>query len=131
MNSVLLNLGGYKFSLLTAAYESLQRQWQFNWPSQERLQNTGAKQFTGIGEQSINLPGTIFPGEYGQVDFIERLAETAANGSPLLLISGYGDIMGFWCVESISETRKIFFPDGAPRKIEFTIKITYYGDRYP
>jgi hypothetical protein len=130
MNSVLLNLGGFKFSLLTAAYESLQRQWQFNWPAQERMRNIPAKQFTGMGDQSINLPGVIYPGQYGEGDFIERVAETAATGVPLQLVSGTGAIMGFWCVETISESRKVLFPDGTPRKIEFSIKLTYYGDRY-
>jgi len=131
MNSVLLSLGTYKFSLATAAYESLQRQWQFSWAGQERLQNHVAKQFTGMGEQSITLPGTIYPGQYGDGKFIENLAAAAAQGKPLQLVSGTGSIMGFWCIESLQETRKVLFPDGTPRKIEFSIKLTYYGERYP
>ncbi|MNG40618.1 Phage P2 GpU [compost metagenome] len=39
-------------------------------------------------------------------------------------MEGTGRIHGLFVIESLSETRALFFSDGAARRIEFTIKLT-------
>ncbi|WP_425281480.1 phage tail protein [Pseudomonas luteola] len=47
----------------------------------------------------------------------------AESGSAWPMIEGTGRILGVWVIESISETRTIFFRDGAARRIEFTLSL--------
>lgn len=130
MNSVMLKLGKMKFSISTAAYTAFKQSWAFNWHAQSRLQNTPAQQYSGQGTRSIDLQGTIYPPAYGSLTFVEDMAKEAAKGKPLLMVSGTGKIMHYWCVKNISEDNKHFRVGGTPRKISFSLKLEYYGENY-
>ncbi|HBG96500.1 MAG TPA: oxidoreductase, partial [Chromatiaceae bacterium] len=39
---------------------------------------------------------------------------------------GSGMVWGRWIIESISDTKSVFFSDGAARKIEFTLSLKRY-----
>ena len=41
---------------------------------------------------------------------------------------GYGFAFGQWCITSVQENQTIFFKDGTPRRIDFTINLKKYGD---
>lgn len=127
-NSVMLKLGSMTFSITTAAYSSFKQQWNFNWPTQNRLRNNPAMHYTGEGTRSIDLPGVIYPGKFGELTFIKDMAELAAKGTPLLMVSGTGEVLNYWCISNISETGRHFLPGGIPRKITFSLKLEYYGE---
>jgi phage protein U len=124
---VLLGLGDYKFSISTAAYDSLSRSTSWRWPSQERAGRTPARQFTGKGDDTITLTGVIFAeqGGVGQVEALRKLADT---GEPQILVDQLGYIRGKWCIETITETQSSFFSDGVARKQEFSIQMSAYGE---
>ena len=128
--TVMLKLGQLKFSIDTAAYDSLQRSWNYNWQAQSRIGNIPALHYTGRGEDSITLPGTIYPGHSGTKDYMEQIAIEAEKGKPLLLVSGLGDILGYWAIKSLQKTSSNFFSDGQPRKITFNVQLSYYGEDY-
>jgi phage tail protein len=130
MNTHLLKLGSFKFAVNTAAFRQLKQQWTFNIAAQARIGNTPALQFTGQGEQSLSLSGIVYPGQFGSITAIDDLVKLAAAGKPLQIISGTGAVMGFWYIKNISNTKTIFLPSGIPRKIEFTLSLTYYGKKY-
>ncbi|MNV93983.1 Phage P2 GpU [compost metagenome] len=52
----------------------------------------------------------------------------ADTGKSWPLIEGTGRILGTWVIESINETRTLFFRDGAARRIEFTIALKRIDD---
>jgi len=54
---------------------------------------------------------------------LDVLRYMAESGSAWPMIEGTGRILGVWVIESISETRTIFFRDGAARRIEFTLSL--------
>ena len=124
----MLSIGNFKFSINTAAYQILQRSISFKWQSQERFGRRPAFQFTGIGEETIDLNGVIYPHFNGDLKNISDIENMAIDGDPLDLIDGGGNAYGQWVIVSISETRSIFFSNGAPRKIEFRISIKKYGE---
>ncbi len=47
----------------------------------------------------------------------------AEQGQPWSLVDGNGNVHGAWVIESLQETRSLFFADGTARKIEFRLQL--------
>ncbi|WP_440055505.1 phage tail protein [Pseudoalteromonas sp. T1lg65] len=128
----------YKFSVSTAAFNKLKYDSQYRWSSHDSQtdKSSPAMQFIGVGEQTLEIEGTIFPqlvkNGLKQLDSMRAQAE---KGVPFTL--GYveesgksspsvGRVMGKWVIKSISETRTLFFNDGIPREIQFVMRLGRY-----
>ncbi|WP_199237391.1 phage tail protein [Azospirillum sp. TSH64] len=124
----MLALGEYRFSIDTAAYQTLQRSTEYRWPSQDRLGRAPALQFLGPGTDQISLAGTIFPQFRGGIGQLDKLRAEAGKGEPLLLVDGRGRVHGKYVVTKIEETQALFLSDGTPRKVDFSLELLRYGD---
>lgn len=120
---MMMTLGMFVFSLPTLAYQELQRQTEWRHPSTSRIGARPARQYIGPGEDSITLPGVLVPELAGEVLALDTLRIMADTGKAWPLIEGTGKIYGLWVIESLSETRTLFFRDGAARRIEFTLSL--------
>ncbi len=118
----------YYFNLDTAAFEELSRTTDFRWASQERLTRRPAQQAIGMGEERIKLKGSIFPGFKGGLKQLDTLRSIGAQLQPLGLTTGYGDVLGNWCLKNIEEEQGAFLQGGIPRKQAFTLEFVRYGD---
>lgn len=127
-NFVMMALGAFRFALDTAAYQSLERESSYTWASHERFGAGPLHQFTGPGTDTIRMEGMILPYFRGGTGQIQQMRTQAETGIPLSLITGRGTYMGLWVVESISEKQEIFWADGTPRKLEFTIALKKYNE---
>jgi uncharacterized protein len=125
---VMLMLGGFKFSLNTAVFQEMQRSTAWRWAAQERVGQYDALQFTGPADDTINLPGIVYPDFRGGDRQIESLRQIASGGKPVRLIAASGEILGLWVIDSISETASSFKPDGSPRRQEFNVSLRKFGD---
>lgn len=125
---MMLALGMFVFSLSTAAYQELQRQTEWRHASNNRVGAAPARQFMGRGDDSITLPGIIFPELAGSTLSLDGLRLMANTGKAWPMVEGNGRIYGLWVIESLSETRTIFFRDGTPRRIEFTLSLKRTDD---
>ncbi|MNX85235.1 Phage P2 GpU [compost metagenome] len=125
---MMLALGMFVFSLSTAAYQELQRQTEWRHASNNRVGAAPAKQFTGRGEDTITLPGIILPELAGSALSLDALRLMANTGKAWPMVEGSGRIYGLWIIESLSETKTIFFRDGTPRRIEFTLTLKRIDD---
>jgi phage protein U len=74
------------------------------------------------------LPGVLLPGLTGSQLSLDALRMMGDTGKAWPLVEGTGRIYGLWVIESLSDTRTVFFPDGAARRIEFTLKLTRIDD---
>jgi phage protein U len=117
----------FVFGIKTAAYDRLQRMTSWNWPAQERAGRRPALQYTGPGEDSITLDGTVYTEKagLGQMDALRAMGD---SGQPHIMVDQYGNVLGKWCVLSVKENQSSFFWDGAPRKQEFSVQLTAYGE---
>ena len=125
---MMLALGMFVFSLSTAAYQELQRQTEWRHASNNRIGAAPARQFMGRGDDAITLPGIIFPELAGSTLSLDALRLLANTGKAWPMVEGTGRIYGLWVIESLSETKTVFFRDGTPRRIEFTLTLKRTDD---
>jgi uncharacterized protein len=125
---MMMALGMFVFSLRTAAYQELQRQTDWRHASNNRIGAAPARQFVGRGDDAITLPGIIFPELAGSALSLDAIRLMANTGKAWPMVEGTGRIYGLWVIESLSETKTIFFDDGTPRRIEFTISLKRTDD---
>lgn len=128
MIGIMMQLGAFKFSLNTAAYQSLSHSTGYRWQGQERFGQLPAQQYTGPGEDSVTLSGDIYPSFAGGIHQIQSMRTEAVKGLPMQLVDGNGYIWGRWVINSIEETKETFFSDGVARKQSFNLKMTRYGE---
>ena len=127
----LAKLGDFLFEARGTSFSSIDRENIYNWQSQDRLGASPSRQFMGRGEETIELPGIIYPHAFGGMDSLNRIRKLAGSGKPQVLSytdEKQGQYMGKWTIDRITETRSEFIAEGAPRKIEFTLALTRYNE---
>ena len=125
---MMMALGMFVFGMHTLAYQEFQRQTDWRHGSTSRIGTNPARQYLGRGDDSITLPGVLLPGLAGSPLSLDTLRMMADTGKAWPLVQGDGRIFGLWVIESLSETRTLFFRDGAARRIEFNLKLTRIDD---
>lgn len=125
---MMMALGLFVFGLHTVPYQQLQRSMSWRHPSVSRVGRRPARQFTGPGDDTITLSGVLYPELTGGKISLAALQAMAAEGKAWPLIEGTGIFYGLFVIEEISQTDSLFFADGAPRKIEFSMKLTRTDD---
>ncbi|WP_448647206.1 phage tail protein [Pseudomonas mohnii] len=125
---MMMALGMFVFTLETLVYQELQRQTDWRHGTTSRIGTNPARQYLGRGEDAITLPGVLLPALLGTPLSLDTLRVMADTGKSWPLIEGTGRILGTWVIESINETRTLFFRDGAARRIEFTIALKRIDD---
>jgi phage tail protein len=128
MSETMMALGSFRFSIETAAYQELKHSQSYRWESQERLLRKPALQFVGVGVETIELTGLIYPHYRGGLKQVDTLREAASNGEPLLLIDGLGFVWGHWAITQIDEGQSFFQANGLPLKQTFQLKLSRYGE---
>lgn len=121
---MMLALGFFVFMRQTLPFQSMQRDAEYRWPSNNRVGKRDAFQFLGVGEEKITLSGELYPELTGGRLTLTAVRQMAEEGRAWPLLAGNGLIYGMYVINSISETGAEFFSDGSPRKISFTLALT-------
>ena len=124
----LMTLGEYVFGVDSAAYDEMRRVAEYRWERLQRLGRPPARQWLGPGDEAIELGGTIYPVRRRGEEEMDALRAEARKGEPLRLMLGTGEILGLWTVERISETGTFHLPGGVARKVEFRVRLAWYGE---
>jgi phage protein U len=124
----MMKLGEYTFSIDSAAYQSLSRSTEYRWQSQSRVGRLPSMQFMGPGSETISLNGTLYPPFRGGLGQLDAMRAMAGKGEPLMLTDGTGRIWQHWIIEQVEETQQVLFNDGTPRKVEFRLQLSRYGE---
>lgn len=127
MSETMMALGSYRFALNTAAYDTLKRSQSYRWQAQERLLRRPAQQFIGLGEETIELSGVIYPHFAGGLKQLDAMRKQAGRGEPLLLVDGLGFVWGQWVINQIDEEQSVFLSNGVPLKTTFSLRLSHYG----
>jgi len=127
----MMALGDFRFHMDGAAYQSLERESAWRWPTTERVGSAPMPQFVGPGDDTIRLSGVIYPHYRGGLGQIDAMRAEANKGVPLPLVDGMGRNWGRWVITSIHEGQTVFFSNGAPRSQSFEVGLTKYDDGHP
>jgi phage protein U len=127
--SIIKNLknANFQFSIDTAAYQELRRNVEYRWAELNRIAHRPSLQFVGVGKDEIELRGMILPTFRGGIHQMDILRYFAQQGKPQLLVTGRGENWGPWCVLAITDEQQQMTFKGTPLKIEFTLRLSYYG----
>ena len=125
---MMLALGMFIFSLPTLAYQQLQRQTDWRHAANSRIGAQPARQFLGRGEDDLTLPGVLLPELAGSMMSLDEIRAMANTGKAWALVEGTGRVYGLFVIESLSETRSVFFQDGTARRIEFSLTLKRVDD---
>lgn len=79
-------------------------------------------------DQYAALEGVIFPSFKGGLKQLDVLRTMGAELKPLTQSTGYGDVLGTWCLKSIEEEQSALMQGGIARKQGFTLEFARYGD---
>ncbi len=126
MPDVMMQLGGYRFSVSTAAYARLSRSNAYRWAEQQRIGAHDALQFTGYGSETLDLQGAIYPFYRGGLGQVDGMRADARAARALFLISGLGRILGRFVILQVDEEQSAFAEGGAPRRIDFSLRLRAY-----
>ncbi|MHA6196806.1 phage tail protein [Pseudomonas wadenswilerensis] len=118
----------FYFNLDTAGFQDLKRSSSYNWAGQDRLSRTKAQQAVSLGEERITINGAIYPTFKGGIGQLQRLRSIGRQLKPLSLSTGYGEMLGTWCLTSISEEQGALLAGGIPGRQGFTLEFVSYGD---
>ena len=119
----MLRLGSFNFALNMAVFQEMHRSSEYRWPGQDRFGQLPALQYTGPGEETMTLPGVIYPEWRGSANAMGMLRDLAAHGQPQLLIDAQGQLYGRWVITQVDETRSTFGAFAMPKKIEFSVTL--------
>lgn len=122
--------GQYFFGLSSAAYSSLKRQTSYGIASQDRLTRRPALQAVGKGTDKLSLSGAIFTAGPAGGKQLSQLRGIGFATEPVMLTTGYGEVLGRWFLMSVEEEQDGLMADGAPRKQTFTLEFERYGDDF-
>lgn len=125
---MMMALGTFVFSLPTLAYQKLQHATAWRHASSERVGARAAHQYVGPGEETIELEGLVAAELTGDTASLQLLRDLADEGRPLALVDGTGRVYGAFVINSLSESKSLFFQDGAARRIEFQLSLTRVDD---
>ena len=124
----MLCLGQFVFALNSAPYQSLQHDQGWRHPSNSRVGARPARQFIGPDDETITLQGVLLPEITGGQQSLDKLEEMASTGDAWVLVDGNGVLYGLWVIEKLSQTKTVFFQDGTPRRIEFSLGLARVDD---
>jgi phage protein U len=124
----LLALGMFIFEVSSLAYEDLQRRASWRHARSQRVGARDATQFVGPGEETINLGGAVWTEICdGQVS-LDELRDMADAGEAYALVTGQGDVVGFYVIEGLDERHSELMADGQARVIDFSLSLLRVDD---
>lgn len=126
---MMMALGHYFFSWLTASYDNKEESRSYRWEAQNVVGHLPLYQYMGPGEQTLKLDGVIYSNYKGGILQIPLMKQTAAQGQPLMLIDGLGNVLGLWIITALQEKQTFFASNGLPRKATFSLDLKKYEDR--
>lgn len=121
----------------TPNFETIQRDAQFTWVSNDRLSRDPAMQFVGPGEENISIDGKMYPYHFGGLDTIARLRAAGRRGKPMDMVrfyplkepAGYAaEAIGTFAIKRVRTIESKIGSIGVAHKIDFTVELARYGD---
>ncbi|KTG96488.1 phage tail protein, partial [Enterobacter hormaechei] len=100
----------------------------WRWSEQERIGKQDLLQYTGKPGRTVRLEGESHAFFRKGVDAVNDLFDLADQNQPQQLVSGEGDVLGWWVVIDFSDMTSRFLPGGGHRNKNWTMTLKHYAD---
>lgn len=127
LSRVMLHLGEFSFSVDTLAYQSISQEGTWNWVEQARTGKTDLLQYAGMKAPTKTFEGQAHALMGSSLKSLGDIYQQGLDARPLLMVSGTGQVMGYWVIKSVSDTASSFLPGGMTRQKSFNMTIQFYG----
>lgn len=127
-NDVMMDVGGYQFSLSTAAYEEIKRAWAWRWQQHDVIGTQPFQDFVGAGHTELTISGYVTPHYKGGLRQVDAMVAEADRGEPLSVVDSLGYIYGAFVIVEVDEVRKEIGPAGQPLRIDFRMVLRSTDD---
>lgn len=112
--------------------EQWTREASASWAKKELLGRRPDREFTGEGEETLTLSGTLHPfnrSAIGGLSSLELAHTLRRSGQPVFVTRGDGTVYGFYAIESVQEKHSAIGPHtaGVGQAIEHELKLVPVG----
>ena len=132
----LMRLGPFAFHVHSLAYRQLGREDRWRWAQLDLLGTQSVLHYIGKGTSRLKFSGTLYPlMDLGGIRtggrHIDEVRSIADAGTPLILVTGVGEVLGRWVIQKINSSQEFFLQDGQARKDDYNIELSSYGGVMP
>ncbi|MFA7597222.1 MAG: phage tail protein [Novosphingobium sp.] len=121
---MLMALDMFIFEIGTLPYQELRQKFEWRFGESERFRARPASQFLGVGAETVELAGALYPGDgIGAYSSIDTIRDMAGRGEAYTMTAGTGLVLGEFTIRSMDVGQSLFFVDGAPRKSDFNLSL--------
>lgn len=130
----LLSLGPHIFQITELNFQSVKRSTEAKWPAIARFGTYPGRQFTGFGEDTIDIEGLLFPEEFNDREQYEALRATQAGRRPVSLLGwsiGSGtaaQLFGRVVILKIEDTQSRINRLGQGARVEYSVSLAPFQD---
>ena len=128
----ILAIGPHIFAALPLSIQTIKETTKVNWPAVNRFGVGPARQFTGRGEDELEIEGLYFHHEFGGHGEYLALKSTQGLGKPVEVIGwsvagAAASVFGTCVILEVGATHKHIAEDGIGVKVEFNVKLAPFG----
>lgn len=128
MSTPLLALGPHIFQISELNFQEIKRSTEAMWPAIPRFGTHPGRQFTGFGDDSIEISGLLFPDEFNDREQFEALRLTQRGKRPVTLLgwavgSGAAQVFARVVILKVEDTQSRINRKGAGRRIEYSVTL--------
>lgn len=124
-------LGDFAFELLSLTFQDIDRSTTYRWAKSARVGRQPAMQAVGLDLDVINIRGVFYPSYRGGMGLVSPIRRIVTDGEPVNFTCTWERIaenLGRWTASDLSESRVILYNDAVPGKVNFSLKLTQYGE---
>lgn len=131
MSAPLMMLGFFAFMPQTRAFEAMKRSRKFDWQSQPRLMRRPALQFTGLGDETIQIKGSWYkeltPNNEKIGDYLAMQGKLRIPLPVLFVKPSSAKFMGLWAITDIKEDHEYLDFKHEWQKIGYSLTLKQFG----
>jgi phage protein U len=123
---MLYMLGSVVFDVWPTNLDAAHRDRGQDWAPKEVIGAMPNREAMGTAPATVKLMGKLFPDAFDApgTGGLEALAAMAEGAAPQMLIRGDGAVLGWHCIEKLTEKHSHLDRQGVGRQIEFEITLT-------
>ncbi len=118
----MLSFGQYKFTPTSLRYSKENR-----WSIIECIGKIPSLQNIGQVVENIDLEGTIYLHNFNGLNQLKNMKEAEKDQEKHTLVDSSGNVLGQFVITRLEEKQMYFFPNGLPKKVEFSLSLKRYS----